>query len=218
MTRTGARMTEETTEIRQERIGAWRQYDPESALSPLLKSALDRFVTLGYHGTTVRMIADGAGMTVPGLYYHYESKQALLVELLKMSSQEIRQRTNAAVTEAGDDPRDRFAAAVQSIVLYMTHRQQLAHLAREIRGLEEPYRSQHIELRDALKASVLTEVISGKALGRFTVDNPHEATRAVLVMCEGVAEWYRPGGINVPEEVADRYVGFALSIVGAVRT
>lgn len=89
----------------------------------------------------------------------------------------------------------------------------MAHLAREIRGLEEPFRSQHIELRDELEAMVLSEIIAARALGMFDTDNPHEATRAVLVLCKGVADWYRIGGSKSPEEVASRYVRFALAIV-----
>ena len=191
----------------------WRHYDVDPELPDVLKAALNLFVTLGYHGTSVRAIAMEAGMTVPGLYYHFETKQAMLVALLRRSNSELRLRGEVALSEAGDNPRDRFIALIENLVLYMTNRHQLAHLAREIRGLTEPFKSRHIEMRDELKATVLTEVIAGRALGYFSVDDPHEATRAVLVLCEGVAEWYRPGGLKSPDEIASRYVRFALSLV-----
>lgn len=192
----------------------WRSYTPEPRLPDVLEAALELFVAYGYHGTSVRAIAAKADMTVPGLYYHFKSKQDMLVTLLRMSNDEVRRRARAALADAGDAPRDRFTALVENIVLYMTNRRRMAHLAREIRGLEEPYRSQHIELRDELEAMMLTEVISARALGMFATDDPHEATRAVLVLCKGVADWYRIGGTKTPEEVAQRYVKFALSLVG----
>lgn len=138
----------------------------------------------------------------------------MLVTLLRLSNDEVMRRGRAALETAGDDPRDRFVALVENIVLYRTHRRRLAHLAREIHCLEEPYRRQHIELRDELEHMVLQEVGATRDRGDFATDDPHEVTRAVLVLCRGVADWYRPGGPSRPEEMADRYVRFSLALVG----
>lgn len=62
---------------------------------------------------------------------------------------------------------------------------------------------------------MLTQVISARALGMLDTDDPHEATRAVLVLCRGVADWYRVGGTKTPQDIADRYVAFALALVVA---
>lgn len=195
-------------------IDDWRYYDPTYTLPELLDAALELFVTCGYYGTSVRAIASRAGMTVPGLYYNFKNKQDMLVTLLRMSNDELRRRGQAALADAGDNPRNRFIALVENTVLYMTNRRRLAHLAREIRGLEEPYRSQHIALRDEFEAMMLTEVISARALGLFDTHDPHEATRAVLVLCQGVADWYRVGGTKTPQDIADRYIQFSLALVG----
>jgi len=48
----------------------------------LLASALKTFAIRGYTNTSVRDIADNAGATSGALYYHFESKEALLLELL----------------------------------------------------------------------------------------------------------------------------------------
>ena len=66
-------------------IGDWRTYEG-AALSPALASALRIFVEQGYHGTSVRQIAAGAGLSVPGLYHHFPSKQALLVGIMNAST------------------------------------------------------------------------------------------------------------------------------------
>ncbi|WP_132476666.1 TetR/AcrR family transcriptional regulator [Rhodococcus sp. SMB37] len=195
-------------------VSDWRYYDPAYTLPDLLDAALELFVTCGYYGTSVRAIATKAGMTVPGLYYNFKTKQDILVALLRMSNEDLRRRGQAALADAGEDPRDRFIALVENTVLYMTNRRRMAHLTREIRGLEEPYRSQHVALRDEFEAMMLTEVISGRAVGKFGTDDPHEATRAVLVLCQGVADWYRTGGTKTPQDIADRYVNFALALVG----
>lgn len=192
----------------------WRHYTHDRNLPGILDSALDVFVKLGYHGTTVRAIAANAGLSVPGMYHYYNSKQEILATLLRMSNDEIMARSRAALGSAGQAPRDRFVALVENVVLYMTHRRRLARVAREIHFLEEPYRSRHIALRDELEHMVLSEVVAACAAGDFTTDDPHEATRAVLVLCQGVADWYTPSGPKTPAEIARQYLGFALALVG----
>lgn len=195
-------------------IGDWRAYDADLGLSPVLSVALELFVELGYHGTSVRDIATGAGLSVPGLYHHHPNKQDILATLLSRSGREALERSIAALASAGQDPRARMIAHVENVVLYMTHRRQYAHLAREIHCLEPPFRARHIELRDMQQRLLLQEVTAARDQGAFTTDDPREATRAVLVLCRGVAEWYSPEGDHTPEQIAARYVDFALALVG----
>ena len=192
----------------------WRHYGYDRNLPDILEPALDVFVKLGYHGTSVRAIAAKAGLSVPGLYHYYSSKQEIFATLLRMSNDEVMSRSRAALASAGPAPRDRFAALVENIVLYMTHRRRLARVAREIHFLEEPYRSRHVALRDELERMVLAEVAAACAAGDFTTDDPHEATRAVLVLCQGVADWYTPHGPKQPAQIARQYLDFAFALVG----
>jgi len=192
----------------------WRHYGYDRNLPDILEPALDVFVKLGYHGTSVRAIAAKAGLSVPGLYHYYSSKQEIFATLLRMSNDEVMSRSRAALASAGPAPRDRFAALVENIVLYMTHRRRLARVAREIHFLEEPYRSRHVALRDELERMVLAEVAAACAAGDFTTDDPHEATRAVLVLCQGVADWYTPHGPKQPAEIARQCLDFAFALVG----
>lgn len=191
----------------------WRRYTHDRTLPEVLDAALDVFVKFGYHGTTVRAIATKAGLSVPGLYHHYSSKQEMLATLLRISNEDVMARSRAALAAAGEAPRDRFIALVENIVLYMSHRRRLARAAREIHALDEPYRSRHVALRDDLESMVLTEVEAGCGAGEFRTTDPHEATRAVLVLCQGVAEWYTAGGSKKPEQIAAQYIGFALALV-----
>jgi hypothetical protein len=78
-------------------------------------------------------------------------------------------------------------------------------------------RSQRVELWDELERMVLEEVESGRARGDFATDDAHEAGRAVLVLCRGVADWCTPGGPHRPEKIARRYVRFALALAGDMR-
>ena len=83
----------------------WRTYGKDSSLGPVLDAALRVFTNTGYHGTSVRIIAKEAKLSVPGLYYHFASKQDMLVALLKHSSGDLLRRARGAVAEGGDSSR-----------------------------------------------------------------------------------------------------------------
>ncbi|MFI8288227.1 TetR/AcrR family transcriptional regulator [Streptomyces sp. ms191] len=191
----------------------WRSYGPLD-LHPILMRTMEAFNEHGYHGTSVRDIAGRVGVTVPALYYHYENKQALLATLLETSIKDVLDRCRAASAEAGDDPLARFCGMVESIVLYMAHRQQLAFLDTEIRSLEPQNRARYVALRDYLEHMLLDTVESGRAQGVFTTPIPADAVRSVLVMCQGVANWFREDGPLTAEEVAERHVLLSLGTVG----
>jgi AcrR family transcriptional regulator len=192
----------------------WRRYE-DPGLSTILLGALRAFVEHGYHGTTVRDIAQRAGVTVPALYYHFQNKQALLSRLLDSSMREVLRRTRAAVQDAGPDPAARLSAVVECIVLYMAHRRELAFLDSEIRSLEPDERAVYVALRDELEDLLTATVEAGVRAGQFTTPHPREASRAILTMCQGVATWYHMEGPLTPDEVAARYATFCLAVAGA---
>ncbi|MFE4369700.1 TetR/AcrR family transcriptional regulator [Streptomyces sp. NPDC056835] len=191
----------------------WRDYAPLE-LDPVLSGALSAFHEHGYHGTTVRDIARRVGVTVPALYYHYENKQALLVALLDRLMRDVLDRCRAATSDAGDDPVERFSLLVESIVLYMANRRKLAFLDTEIRSLEPENHARYVALRDYLEHTLVDTVVDGVEKHAFSTPYPADACRAVLAMCQGVANWYRPGGPLTPTEIARRYVDFCLGTVG----
>lgn len=190
----------------------WRVFE-ERALPPILASTLDAFEEHGYHGTTVRDIARRVGMTVPAIYYHYENKQALLVELLMSSMSSLLERCRAALREAGDEPVTRFSTLVECIVLYMSHRGSQGLLDSEIRSLEPVNRARYVALRDELESILHGIVADGVRDGVFRSEYPVDAGRAVLTMCHAVARWYHPGGPLSEEELARRYVVLSLDML-----
>lgn len=195
----------------------WRSYPP-LVLHPVLLHAMEAFNEHGYHGTSVRDIARRVGVTVPALYYHYENKQALLVALLETSTRDVLDRCRAAVAEAGEQSVARFSAMVECIVLFMANRRGLAFLDTEIRSLEPENRARYVELRDYLEHMLLDTVRAAIADGSFTTEIPVDASRAVLTMCQGVANWYRPDKPLPPEAIAQRYVVLCLGTVGYTGT
>lgn len=205
------------TEISAERPGVdandWRVYSADYGLPAVLDAALSAFVEFGYHGTSVRTIAARADLSVPGLYHHYRSKADLLALLLDQSGEELLRRAREAFASAEAAPVARLTVLIENIVLYVGHRQRLAHLAREMRCLDPVRFKRHVVLRDMLEKMVLEQVTAGRDSGEFAVEDPWAATRTILVFCRGVADWYSPGGRQTPEEIAAQYVGYAFDIL-----
>lgn len=195
---------------------AWRDFAP-TPVAPLLQAALDCFVARGYHGTTTRELAAAAGLSVPGLYHHVASKQAMLVDLMAVAMTELYERSLAALAEAGGDVLARLQLHVECLVLFHAHRQQLAFLAAaEIRGLEPAARATHIAARDRQQRILDVIVDEGSRAGLFHVANTRVTSRAVVTICTGVAQWYHRDGDLSPEQLAIDYVALAERMLGLV--
>ena len=198
-----------------QRGSSWREYT-DQGLSKVLAAALAAFVEKGYDGASIREIASRAGLSVPGLYHHYPSKQALLVGLTNAVMRELLDRTHAAVAEAGPTPGERFDAVIESLLRFHMYRREQAFVAsRETRSMEPESRKAYIALRDEQQEMLDDIVREGVAAGLFRTPFPEDASRAVVTMCVAVSTWYREDGPLSPDELVERYLAIARSTVGA---
>jgi AcrR family transcriptional regulator/transcriptional regulator with XRE-family HTH domain len=194
-------------------VGDWRHYGPLE-LDPALAAALSAFVDYGYHGSTMRTIAGRAGLSVSGLYHYYESKYEMLVALLDLTMQDLDARMRAARLE-GADPVGRVALLVECLALFHSHQRETAFLgASEMRSLQPEEHARLAAIRRAQQQMLDDEVAAAVATGQLRSTTPKDAARAVVTMCTAIVQWYRPDGPTSPEQLAARYVGFALDLLG----
>jgi len=194
----------------------WRRLEPLE-LSPILSAALDAFYEKGFHGASVRDIARRVGVTVPALYYHFDSKEGLLVALVELGTGDVLARARAA-DDAGDgDPARRLTNVVTAIVLRMTDRARLAAIEGEARYLTAENYERYRTVRKGIETIVLDIVRDGVESGAFDVDDPAEITRAVLGMCQAIPRWYHAEGELGPEAVAAKYAAIASKMVAPAR-
>lgn len=186
------------------------------AAKPILDAALTRFREVGYHGTTVRDIARATGLNVAAMYHYFDSKQDLLLYIMRDAMEEnLRAVERAAATST--DPRDQLTAIVSAIVDYHTRHQTEAFVGNsELRSLEEEGAAVIIGLRDREEKVIHSVVQRGVESGAFAVVETKQATRAILAMCSAVATWFHPGGALTAEDVRREYVQLAMNLVRAV--
>lgn len=192
----------------------WRTYLPQR-ISRVLAAALDAFSEKGYHGTSIRQLAEKAELSVPGIYHHYRSKQDILIDLMLVVIDELITRSNYALAEAGEEPRAQFDALVDSLLLFHMNRQKGAMVStNELRSLTPENRSRYVSRRDEQQRMLDIVVTDGVESGDFNTPHPGDASRAIASLCVGVASWYRADGELPEEEFLNRYRSIARSIVG----
>ena len=193
----------------------WRDFGPDGLSAPL-RAALGAFVRHGYHGSSIRTIAEAAGLSVPGLYHHYRSKQAILAALVDAAMVEMLEHTAAAAADAGDDPEARFDNVVECLVRFHLARRDHAFVAStEMRSMEPEVRAHHVAQRDRQQQMIEDAIRDGVRCGTFSCEHPEDAARAIASLCVSIASWYRPDGPLSAEVVVGRYLGFARGMVGA---
>src|SRR5215468_5624405 len=109
---------------------------PEGVVPPgtperILLSALRLFAEYGFYGTSIRDIAAGVGINSATLYAHYPSKAHILSELVRIGHEELHQRLQQALIDAGPEPADQLAALVRAQVLTHTDFPLLALVANQ---------------------------------------------------------------------------------------
>ncbi len=190
----------------------WRAYPP-TPIPPPLSAALEAFVDVGYHGATMRDIAGRAGLSVPGIYHHFASKQEMLASIHRITMEDLLWRTQAARDE-GTDPVSRFRLLVECLGLFHTHGRKLGFIGTsEMRGLEPASQDWVKAIRVKIHRMLDEQVAEACASGAFLTPRPREASRAVVTMCTGIAQWFSESGPYTAEEVAHQHVEFALGIV-----
>jgi AcrR family transcriptional regulator/DNA-binding XRE family transcriptional regulator len=190
----------------------WRDFPPLH-LGPVLTAALEAFLETGYGGASVRDIARRCDLSVPGLYHYYASKQDMLVELLEIYLDSLLWRTTAARDE-GDRAVQRFALVIECLALHHTYRRALAFVGlSEMRSLEPANRERIRMLRNQQQRLIDAEAEEAARRGQFRTADPHDAARAVVTMCTSIPHWYRADGPYTPEEIARKYVRFALDLM-----
>lgn len=198
-------------------VGDWREFG-DLDMDVVLRAALACIVRKGYHGCSIRDIAEEAGSSVSALYHYYPSKQAMLVALFELTMTDLLRRATAARDECRpDSPVDRLSNLIESLTLYHSYRKDMGFVgASEMRSLEGGNYTTIAAKRNALQRMVDAEVQAGVDLGVFTTDRPHEAARAVVTMCVAVSQWFNPEGDEAPQTIASAYVRFGLDLVAHV--
>ena len=174
----------------------------------LLAIAAQMFATRGYTQTTVRDIADEAGILSGSLYHHFASKEAMLTEILREFMDGLLERFTA-IAAAAESPRAALDGLVRSsfetihrsphaVALYQN---EATFLGREPEFGFVTKRSREVE-------QVWLDVLhAGVESGDFRAEL--EPTTTYRFIRDGVwssVRWYNPRGRLQHGPLADQYL------------
>ena len=169
--------------------------------------AADLFAQKGYRATTVREIADAAGILSGSLYHHFDSKESIGDEILSGFINEVLANYRAAVAEAAD-PRAVLEQIVRSTSRTLSsHRAALTMLQNDWNHFAAMPRFAYLPkaLRE-IERIWIGQLELGKQAGLFRPDLDAKLTYRLLQDVLWVpAQWGRTRGYST-DQVVDGFL------------
>ncbi len=181
------------------------QTDTRSVRERILAAAVQLFSQYGYHAATMRDIARISGIQAASIYYHYASKQALLVEIMDTHMRNLNANLQRIVQETSPIEQRLHEAIANHIRLHTTYKAEFFIIDTEIRALEEDQRGVILPLRDQYEMLLQSLLREGMEQGIFRQVDIKIASYALIAMCTEVAAWFRPDGRLSVQQVIDIY-------------
>src|SRR5262249_12885454 len=176
----------------------------------ICRTAAQIFRDRGYDATSVSDIARALGMTKAGLYHYFDSKEALLFEIMTYGLERVRDEVVSHVRLI-EDPEERLRQIVlRHARIAMNGRGAIAHLGDEIRALPPTARKQ-IEEKMRLYFDLIRDtLIQLKTAGHLRDVDPTVAAFSLLGMILWLPRWFRQDGRLSQERVANDVADLAL--------
>ena len=180
----------------------------------ILDTAATMFAEKGFVGTNLRDIADALGMSRPGLYYHFPSKENLLeaiVEELTLSAE----RQLVRITEdKGGEPDQALRLVVQATTVWLLdHRVFFRLLDRAESDLPPEVKASNEESKRKNLQYFVGIIERGISCGKFRPVDPHIAALAIAGMRNWAAWWYKPDGRLTAQQIAESIADMAVKSV-----
>ncbi len=175
------------------------------------------FAKKGFRNTTVRDIADAAGILSGSLYHHFDSKESMVDEILSTFQEELFGQYDE-ILASDADPRTKLERAV--LVSFETidqHPDEVAIFQNDAAYLLTFERFAYLGDRNQQSREVwLTLLKGGIDAGVLRDDLDLELTYRFIRDTVWVAvSWYRPGGRRTHTEIAQQYLSILLEGIHA---
>lgn len=173
----------------------------ENRRDALLDAAADLFVIKGYSATSMRDIASAVGMLPGSIYYHFKSKDDLLLEVHREGVRHFHEALEKAIANAGADPWEKLKAAVCAHANVLLDESRYAQIVTPefTRSVPEQMRQEMIAERDRYEQ--IFKAIFDEMPIRTGVDHTHLR----LIMFGALnwsINWFKKGK-ETPEDFAN---------------
>jgi AcrR family transcriptional regulator len=182
-----------------------------------MQAAAQAFAEKGFHATTTRDIASGAGLSPAGVYVHFGSKEELLFHLSRSGHESALRLLREAIAE-GPTPSEQLETLMARFSQWHVEQYQVARVVQyEHHHLTPEHHAEVLALRKEMDALVRDVLDRGVAEGLFSVDDSADTSLALLSIAVDVARWYSPTIRRTPAQIGATNAALALRLVGAGR-
>ena len=162
----------------------------DSVRQRLLTAATDLFARKGYAGTTVREIVDSAHVTKPVLYYYFQNKEGIYLELMRQTFSNVDYLVDFSRGEKGASREKLLHFCHQAFSLFLENIEAVRIMYAIYYGPHQgapffDFDAYHLKFQEAIRALVA----EGIRKGEFRKGEAENTTWAIL------------GAVNVAMEV-----------------
>ncbi|MEE8635114.1 MAG: TetR/AcrR family transcriptional regulator [Acidiferrobacterales bacterium] len=168
----------------------------------LLDTAARLFRQHGYHATSMRDIASAVGMLPGSIYYHFASKDELLVTVYREGVSRIAERLDAAVAGKKEPWQQLEAACIAHLQTLLAHSNYAQVVIRVLPDDAPAVRVRLAALRDQYEER-FKDLVAALDLPAY-VDR-HYLRLLLLGALNWSQVWYRRGG-DSPRTIAKRFL------------
>ncbi len=174
--------------------------------SQLMDYAARRFAIQGYHPTSVADIVDGCGVGKGVFYWYFESKEALMHQILRDANYSLRRRQQQSL-RAEPDPIRRLELGMHATMHWYSENRHMVNVfqfaASETEFADTLRHSQENSLSDAVK-----HVNEAMLVGRIRQADPVVLTQALMGVTSAMVRAFVVASDADPDKVADDTIAF----------
>ena len=175
----------------------------------ILEVAVAAFNEFGYDATSMGVLADRLGLSKSAIYHHFASKDEILERALDQALSSL-ERVADEAEASGGSAADRLDHVLRGAVHVLVAELPYVTLLLRVRGNTEVERSA-LARRRAFDKRVTELVSAAQAEGTLRSDiDVRVVERLLFGMINSIVEWYRPGGAEDADRLADDVVAVAL--------
>ncbi|MFI0354101.1 TetR/AcrR family transcriptional regulator [Actinomadura sp. 9N407] len=174
----------------------------------LVRLAAELFAEKGFQATTVRNIADEAGILSGSLYHHFDSKESIVDEILSDFFRDIMAAYRAVIDE-GRDSRATVAGLVRiAFGTLEPHRAAITVMQNDWNYLKGMDRFAYLtKSEDEVEKMWVDAIRAGQEDGIFRADIDAKLTYRMIRDTIWVAvRWFRPGGRLDAQGLGEHYL------------
>ncbi|MFI4939399.1 MAG: TetR/AcrR family transcriptional regulator [Burkholderiales bacterium] len=169
------------------------------------------FATQGYAASSIRDIANLAGVTGAALYYHFKSKEDLLCEIIFEELDRIARDMRTALAQA-DSSEAALEAVIRAHLRYNVECPNESKIIIECsRYLSKTNHAASEKKKVAIMSIYLTCIEELTASGRIKTFDPVVTAFNIVSTIVGWYRWFRPGGRISKAEAFEYTVRFAMA-------